>query len=592
MSRHCLRLLSPGLIAVLMFAAGTAQAAAPNLNQGVVSDLQQMIPLHDGVHLAATVWRPLDQAKPLPVVLMITPYVSDETHNRAVKWVQGGYVYVVVDVRGRGDSEGVFRPLYGGGPDGAEVVEWLAQQPWCDGRVATLGGSYRGMVQWEILAQHPKHLVALMPTAAVYPGYDFPNWKGVMPSYTAQWLALTSGHTAHDQLFGDGDYWNTQFARLYKSGAAFTTLAPLAAGNRPAFEEWMQHHDYDAYWAAYNPDPREYAKVNIPILAITGYFDGDQPGEMRYYREFSQNAPAAELARLTLLMGPWDHPGTRYPQKQLGGLTFPDNSVLDIDHLQISWLDWVLKGGKRPEMLSDRVNYYVMGEGAEQWRHVASLEALTDHVQKLYLSSVDGPAGDVFHSGRLVAAVPQDTSTDSFRSDPNSQDGLPTNDGSNFLTDQSSSFQKNTLVYQSDPLTAPATIAGYVRFTGSFSLDTPDADIGAEVDAVLPDGRTLVLGTDLVRARYRRGMSRAAPVTPGEIEPYAFDGFYLTDQHLPAGTRIRLLLTSVNTPFLERNDNSGGALGVEPTNHGRVATVSVHLDAAHPSYLELPLAKD
>jgi len=589
-----MRLLSYGSIAALLFATGcisAAQAAAPNLNQGVVSDLQQMIPLHDGVHLAATVWRPLDQPKPLPVVFMLTPYVSDETHNRAVKWAQGGYVYVVVDVRGRGDSEGVFRPLEDAGADGAEVVEWLATQPWCDGRVAMLGGSYRGMVQWDIVARHPKHLAALMPTAAVYPGYDFPNWKGVMPSYMAQWLALTSGHTAHDQLFGDSDYWNTQFARMYKAGAAFDSLAPLAAGNRPAFEEWMLHHDYDAYWAAYNPEPKAYAGTDIPVLAITGYFDGDQPGELRHYREFSDNVSATERARLYLLAGPWDHPGTRYPQKQLGGLTFPDNSVLDIDKLQISWLDWVLKGGKRPDMLSDRVNYYVMGEGAEQWRHTASLEALTDHVQKLYLSSVDGPASDVFHSGQLVTALPPDRDPDSFRSDPASQDGLPTNDGSNFLTDQSSSFQKNTLVYQSDPLTAATTIAGFMRFTGSFSLDTQDADIGAEVDAVLPDGRTLVLGTDLVRARYRRGMSQALPVTPGAIEPYVFDGFYLTDQRLPAGSRIRLLLAPVNTPYLERNDNSGGPLGVGPTGKGRVATISVHLDAAHPSYLELPLAK-
>jgi putative CocE/NonD family hydrolase len=578
--------------ASIAFLVSTTPALAADAVPGVVSDLQQMIPLHDGVHLNATVWRPLDQAKPLPVVFMLTPYVSDETHTRAMKFVKGGYVYVVVDVRGRGDSEGVFRPLTDAGPDGTEVVEWLAKQPWCDGRVAMIGGSYRGMVQWDIVARHPKHLAAIIPTAAVYPGYDFPNWKGILPSYAAQWLAFVSGHTAHAQLFGDSDYWNDQFARMYKAGAAFDSLAPLAGDNRPAFEEWLQHHDYDAYWAAYNPLPKAYAGTDIPVLAITGYFDGDQPGELRHYREFIANVSDTEKTRLYLLAGPWDHAGTRYPQKQLGGLTFPEDSVLDIDQLQIDWLNWVLKGGKRPDMISAPVNYYVMGEDAGQWKHGPSLDAMSDHVQKLYLSSADGPADDVFHSGLLAGDAPKDTAPDTLKSDPRGRDGLPNNDGSNFLTDQSSAFQKGILVYQSAPLTAPLTVAGFMRFTANVSLDTPDADLGVEVDEVLPDGYVVVLGNDYLRGRYRHGMLKAIPVTPGEVEPWVFDGFYLTDVRLPAGSRLRVVLAPLDTPYLERNDNSGGPLGVNPTSPGRVATISVHLDAAHPSYLELPVSKD
>jgi hypothetical protein len=592
-----MRLLSYGLIAALLSATGSisaAQAAAPNLSQGVSAYLQQMVPMRDKVLLGATVWRPTDQAQPLPAVLQFTPYLTDETHDRAVKFVKGGYVFVSADVRGRGDSGGVYRPQFGSGEDGADLVEWIAKQPWCDGRVVMIGGSYRGMVQWRTLAQHPKHLAAIVPTAPPYPGYDEPNTKGVFTSYMVSWLAYTSGHAHHDRLFGDFDYWESQYVHNYKTGSAFAALDVLAGTGGPVLDEWLQHHAYDSYWAAYNPDPKEYATVNIPILTITGYFDGDQPGALRYYNEFMQNASAQAKARLYLLMGPWDHPGTRYPQKQLGGLSVGDNSVLDIDQLQIDWFNWVLKGGQRPDVLSGRVNYYAMGEGSGEWRHTDRLEALADHPLKLYLSSVEDGANGISHPGHLQEGQPQDRDTDQFQSDPRRREvaGGVGVWGDNFVTDTRIALGKDSLIYQSEPLKQPLELAGKPLLSANISLDTPDADVYAELQALFPDGHAMILGYDFVRARFRRGMSREIPVTPGEVEPYVFDGFYVIDQRLPAGTRLRLVLAPLDTPDVEMNDNTGGPLGVKPLADGRVATISVHLDAAHPSYLELPLAKD
>lgn len=79
--------------------------------------------------------------------------------------------------------------------------------------------------------------------------------------------------------------------------------------------------------------------------------------------------------------------------------------------------------------------------------------------------------------------------------------------------------------------------------------------------------------------------------TPGVVEPYVFDGFYITDRVLPAGARIRLVLSPLDTPDWERNDNTGGPLGIRSVSTGRVATIKVHLAARHPSYLELPIGK-
>jgi predicted acyl esterase len=164
--------------------------------------------------------------------------------------------------------------------------------------------------------------------------------------------------------------------------------------------------------------------------------------------------------------------------------------------------------------------------------------------------------------------------------------------GDDYLAHSPEAYKANRLVYTGDPLDAPTTIAGAMSLLASISLDTPDADIGAEIDAVLPDGRTLVLGQDFVRARFRSGTSKAKPVTAGKIEPYRFDGFYFTVRELPKSTRLRLVLGPVNTPNLQKNYNSGGRIGYETAKDARTATISVHLDPEHASYLELPLAPE
>jgi putative CocE/NonD family hydrolase len=559
--------------------------------QNVDIDLHRMIPMRDGVHLAATIWRPAHMAKPLPVVLVMTPYITDETQARAMKFARHGYVYVSVDVRGRGTSGGKFTPLYGNGPDGVDVIKWLVRQSWCDGRVVTRGGSYRGMDQWQIIAEHPAHLAAAVPTAAVYPGYDFPQAKGIFISYMAQWLAYTSGQTGQDNLFNDGDYWQSQFFDAYEHKQPFYKLADLAGTNRQAFLDWLAHPAYDSYWARYNPKPADYTKIDIPILTITGYFDGDQRGAMRYYREFMAHASADAKSKFYLLIGPWSHHGTREPSAKLGGLTFPKNSVLDIDQLHIDFFDWVLKGKKRPAILSDRVNYYVMGAG--EWRHAHSLGALSDHKLRLYLSSENSSAHDVFHSGRLIESKPAEQPADTFRYDPlkvMSRDELERQFAGGYLVSQASAFQPNVLVYNSDPLPAQTTIAGAMQLVANISLNVPDTDFYGEVDAILPGGDTLVLGRDFVRARFRRSLTKAVPVRPGAVEPYRFDGFDFTVRELPKGTRIRVVLSPLNVPGVQKNYNTGGRIGYEDVGAAKTATVTVHLDPEHPSYLELPLA--
>src|SRR5215471_20455093 len=117
------------IVIVLLTCAATSQAqtGSPNavdLIWGV------NIPMRDGANLNATVFKPKKQSEPLPVIFTFTPYIADTYQDRAVYFARNGYVYALVDVRGRGNSEGNFEPFVNEGRDGYDVVEWLAKQPW------------------------------------------------------------------------------------------------------------------------------------------------------------------------------------------------------------------------------------------------------------------------------------------------------------------------------------------------------------------------------------------------------------------------------------------------------------------------------
>ena len=99
------------------------------------------IPMRDGAKLNATIYKPQAMTEPLPVVFPPTPYIADSYHDRAMYFARHGYVYALVDVRGRGNSQGQFEPFANEGRDGADVVEWLARQPWSNGKVALWGGA-------------------------------------------------------------------------------------------------------------------------------------------------------------------------------------------------------------------------------------------------------------------------------------------------------------------------------------------------------------------------------------------------------------------------------------------------------------------
>jgi uncharacterized protein len=131
------------------------------------------------VELNGTLYLPRITAKGAtprtPVLFTLTPYVSDTYHLRAAYFAAHGYAFALLDVRGLGNSAGSLEPFANEAYDGHDVVEWLAQQPFCDGHVAMWGGSYAGFDQWATAKELPPHLSTIVPAAAVHLGVDAPH---------------------------------------------------------------------------------------------------------------------------------------------------------------------------------------------------------------------------------------------------------------------------------------------------------------------------------------------------------------------------------------------------------------------------------
>ncbi len=592
--------LSLAWVISIPIAGGCSQthAAAP---QAVSVEVGVKIPIRDGINLAATIYRPKDTQTRLPVILHFTPYIADRFSDRALYFARRDYVVATVDVRGRGNSEGEFEPFVNEGRDGYDVVEWLASQPWSNGKVTMIGGSYTGWDQWSVIKEFPPHLETIVPAVSVFPGMEgVPMNRNIYLSYIMSWLTTTGGASAGPTF--DDEFHIEKRYEMYRKHLPFNTLDQIYGNTSTAFQTWVAHPAMDAYWDAMSPSIEDYARIDKPILTITGHYDADQTGAMGHYRFHMQHASPEAREKHYLIIGPWDHGGSQRSKSENAGLTFGEASLIDNNKLHKEWYDWTMKDGNKPEFLQKRVAYYVMG--AEAWKYADSLKAIPTTPVKLYLDSGEEGANDVFGSGTLSESRPRMATSDEYTYDPlDTRPGevevrLGREPGSYNIMGTSAKSQRyalnlfgNGLVYHSEPFPEDTEITGYVELVAWIAMDVPDTDFMVTLHEIMPDGTSIQLTDDALRARYRESPRKEKLVTPGAITRYEFKQFWFFSRQIAEGSRLRLVFWSPNSIHLEKNYNSGGVVAEESGKDARTAHITLYHDSEHPSYIEIPVAK-
>ena len=570
------RLARSALLAALFTLLGIPPAAAQ-----VQQQLDLRIPMRDGVELSANLWLP-DGSGPHPTVLVRTPYIkANERYPQLGKqYADRGYAFIVQDARGRGDSDGSFDFFFADAEDGYDTIEWIARQPWSNGRVGMVGGSYLATVQWLAARAGAPNLVCMIPQAPAADYFDeLPYIGGAwLMKWSLDWINGTSGRTAQGPVTGATD-WEAVYAHR-----PLITMDDAMGRDMPLYNDFLGHSTRDAYWDRILFKDEDFAAIDLPVLVFTGWFDADQPGTMRYWKGMRDHSPGA--GKQHIIIGPWDHgQAISGGDLSLGEFRFTPESVVDVQAVHLDFFDYCLAGGRStPERPRARV--YVMG--SNEWREFDEYPPAEVEPQSLYLSS-GGAANSMAGDGQLSWNPPGEAPPDRYAYDP--QNPVPSDIGgaAQGIDQRPIERRHDVLVYTSEVLDSPVEIIGAVEAIIHAATDGLDTDFTAKLVDVHPDGRALKLGwwdAAAIRARYRNGFEAEELLTPGQEEEYRIKLGHIGHTFLP-GHRIRLEVSSSAYPFFAPNPNTGNPVATD--TEWRVAQQTVFHDAGRPSRLILPV---
>ena len=552
-----------------------------------VVDQHVAIAMRDGVSLSAIVYRPPNQV-PGPAIMSFSPYGAYSAHDVGMGFATRGLAFVSVDVRGRGNSDGVFTPMADIDRDARDAIDWLSGQPFCNGSVGLWGGSYSGYAQWAAIRDRSPALKTITPAASPYRGADLPLRGNTFSASVIRWLVLVSRRSTPIPVFADKRFWNEQFRRFHVSGLAFEHLDAFVGLPSRDFQTWIAHPEPGPFWHQFNPQPSDYRDLDIPVLTITGIYDADQIGAITHHREHLRYR-GARGHQHHLVIGPWDHAGTRHPQPQFGGLRVGDASLVDLMDLHVQWYAWAMGDGERPDFLRDHVAYYLTD--AEEWRYAPTLEAVTGRYRDFQLASATNPS--TLESPGQLTEGPGSGGPDSYVHDPRdiSRAAIEVEVDPDSLTSirMIEANAGRQLIYETEAFAEAVEIAGFVELDLWLSIDQPDTDFRASLHEVSAAG-SLLLTVDMLRARYREDEKQAVLIKTRDPLQYRFRRFPFTARRVAPGHRLRLVIAPVDSIFAQRNVNAGGEVAREPLHLARPVCVELFHDDAHPSSLRIPIA--
>jgi uncharacterized protein len=600
------------------------------VSYGIVLAKDVRVRTRDGIELATDVYRPARDGDwadgRFPTILCRTPY--DRTDKRyteiADSFVPYGYAVCLQDVRDRYGSQGTGDYFHTvtrqQGEDGYDTIEWIAAQPWSNGRVGMVGSSYAGITQVRAALERPPHLAAIWPDVVPTNAFQHQSREGGAMQLHMFWALFIHAQDAQDIA----DDWDKQ-AEVWEDLKNLRELfwrfpfgrGELSLRHTPALDETLEEYTtrgvYDDYWAQVSNDfTAHYADhADVPGTYTTGWYDGFPHSDTEYFAAMA----ARNATPQRLIVGPWSHVGMRGDASWTLDVDFGPDSVWGVQRYfdeQRRFFDAYLREGG--EALRDPpVRIFVMGGGSGRRTELGKL----DHggrwrdEQEWPLARTEIQTWHLGGDGSLSPEHPGSTEPRRFTYDP--ERPVPTIGGlycavgelpadgpgmepmwarlvnpvlrlRNVLTpgpaDQRESPEffgsrepyprlserPDVLVYQSEPLDSPLEVTGRVEVRLRIASSAPDTDFTAKLVDVhppnddYPDGYDMLLCDSIIRCRYRNGFEREELMEPGE-EVEVTILLPPTSNLFATGHRIRIDVSSSNFPRLDRNPNTGEPVG-------------------------------
>ena len=539
-----------------------------------------MVEMRDKIKLATDVWLPRGIEGPVPVILVRTPYGKSMYSGFYTNFIQRGYGIVIQDTRGRQDSEGEWIPMAYEMEDGDDTLNWIAEQPWCDGNIGMIGASYGGFVQWAAAASGNPHLKAMVSiVTAGSPFVDIPRKGGAFVSGTLAWaFAMVEKEFKPENMIRD-DWDEVVKFRPIKD------IPKHALGKDVAFwDKWMSHPTYDEFWR--QSDWYQYKEnIQAPAMIVSGWYDDNGMGTT----EALEVVAAYPSENKKVILGPWMHNANT--TRDIQGIALGNNAIrYDLDVYYQLWFDRKLKGIDNKIDAGPVVEYYVNGDNT--WKTAQQWPPENSHWKEMYISS-NGNAVSSDGDGKLSFEEAIHDGYDEFIYDPENpaphlidlsenEIGVPANY-------KDVEKRDDMLVYTSDPLDKPVTIAGdiYVKLYASSSAR--DTDWIVRLTDVDPDGNSIKLAEGVLRARFRDGYDKEMLLEPGKVYEYNIRTSKIANT-FQKGHRIRLTVTSSADSFIFPNSNTGNdpATDVESVT----ATQRIYHGKTYKSCVRLPIVSE
>ncbi len=583
-----------------------------------------MIPVRDGVHLHAVLYRPQNSAKagePLPFLLQRTPYgvcyaTAHSLETGKPELAHSGYIFVCADIRGRYKSEGKFvmnRPVVAHKnkhdvdetTDTRDTIDWLLKHvPNNIAKVGVLGISYPGFLAMMAgVDAHPavKAISPQAPMTDVWLGDDFFHNGAFRETYGFDYVQQLEAQKTDARVNATEDQYTFFLNHVNFAGAA----AAAGATNLPTAQKFLTEPTYTKFWQDMAVEKR-LGKPEVPTLEVGGYWDQeDMWGPQAEYAALRPKEDTADPQhKVFLVLGPWNHGGwARGPGDELtsqwGGIRFggQNTGTYYRSSLEAPFFELYLKG-KPGFDLADTASFRT---GENGWHRYAAWPPVQGyHPAKLYLAP----------EKTLTGAAPQgsyETAAAAYTADP--ADPIPYRhrpvqstygEGSTWRTwlveDQSFvSGRKDLANFQTPALASDVTVTGDVAADLFASTTGTDGDwIVKFIDVYPPEagketGYQLMVAEEILRGRYRHSFTAPEPVKSGEVNEYKWS-LHGVDHTFLKGHRMMVEVQSSWFPLYDRNPQTFVPnIMTAPASAYGAQTITIYGSPRYPSHLDVPV---
>lgn len=514
----------------------------PELSQpsyDILSETRVTSPMRDGARLYSEISRPKGEGK-FPTILIRTPYGRTASLSSYQFFAKRGYVVMSQDVRGRGASEGGWDPLNTEVADGYDTLEWIKNQPWSDGNVGMIGGSYLGFVQWAAAVSGHPALKCIIPQVSPPDTMHNIPWDHgcFMLMSNVWWARIVMERQANMAAAGQG----------FDSLSAFASLPltkvdnVLFKKNIPFYDTWLNRSKLQDWPGAFTN--AQVGKVKIPVMHVSGTWDGDGIGTMLNFA-----AQKANGGNQWLVFGPWEHGfnvKTKFADQDYG-----PTAVLELDSAYLRFFDTHLKSKTANLEAQPRVRFFVTG--ANKW---VESETWPPNDAELVTSYLGGGRPNGKTGMATLDSKPGPDRGDSYIYDPR-KPVLPKSleMETSTLSVKRSDLKETSLLYGSERFEAAQMIAGPLEVEAYFKTTVKDAALHVLVYDEAPNGKLALVA---LPGSMRIGFTGTdvRPIEPGKVYKVSVKP-WLFAHEFKAGHRLVVVLMSDMFPKFARISGTG-----------------------------------